>query len=64
MAKTKSHCWKSVRYADGARMVDTPAADMVHTTLKLADYMIEVLQTADNAVKTVRIRPPPQQQPP
>jgi len=29
------------------------------TTLKLADYMLEVLQTADNAVKTVRIRPPP-----
>ena len=29
------------------------------TTLKLADYMLEVLQTADNAVRTVRIRPPP-----
>jgi Mg2+/Co2+ transporter CorB len=29
------------------------------TTLKLADYMMEVLQTADNAIKTVRIRPPP-----
>ena len=28
------------------------------TTLKLADYMLEVLQTADNAIKTVRIRPP------
>ncbi len=28
------------------------------TTLKLAEYMIEVLQTGDNAVKTVRIRPP------
>ncbi|MFI4891724.1 MAG: HlyC/CorC family transporter [Steroidobacterales bacterium] len=28
------------------------------TTLKLADYMIEVLQTADNTIKTVRIRPP------
>jgi Mg2+/Co2+ transporter CorB len=28
------------------------------TTLKLADYMLEVLQTGDNAVKTVRIRPP------
>ncbi len=28
------------------------------TTLKLADYMIEVLQTGDNAIKTVRIRPP------
>ena len=28
------------------------------TTLKLSDYMIEVLQTADNAIKTVRIRPP------
>jgi len=27
-------------------------------TLKLADYMLEVLQTGDNAVKTVRIRPP------
>ena len=30
------------------------------TTLKLADYMLEVLQTGDNAVKTVRIRPPAQ----
>jgi Mg2+/Co2+ transporter CorB len=30
------------------------------TTLKLADYTLEVLQTADNAIKTVRIRPPPQ----
>jgi Mg2+/Co2+ transporter CorB len=29
------------------------------TTLKLADYTLEVLQTADNAIKTVRIRPPP-----
>jgi Mg2+/Co2+ transporter CorB len=29
------------------------------TTLKLADYMLEVLQTGDNAIKTVRIRPPP-----
>ena len=28
------------------------------TTLKLADYMIEVLQTGENAIKTVRIRPP------
>jgi Mg2+/Co2+ transporter CorB len=28
------------------------------TTLKLADYMFEVLQTGDNAIKTVRIRPP------
>ncbi|HEX3846971.1 MAG TPA: HlyC/CorC family transporter [Steroidobacteraceae bacterium] len=28
------------------------------TTLKLSDYMIEVLQTGDNAIKTVRIRPP------
>jgi Mg2+/Co2+ transporter CorB len=28
------------------------------TTLKLSDYMLEVLQTADNAIKTVRIRPP------
>jgi Mg2+/Co2+ transporter CorB len=28
------------------------------TTLKLKDYMLEVLQTGDNAVKTVRIRPP------
>ena len=28
------------------------------TTLKLADYTLEVLQTGDNAVKTVRIRPP------
>src|SRR5450755_4070272 len=30
----------------------------VGTTLKLADYMLEVLQTSDNAIKTVRIRPP------
>jgi Mg2+/Co2+ transporter CorB len=29
------------------------------TTLKMADYMLEVLQTGDNAIKTVRIRPPP-----
>jgi Mg2+/Co2+ transporter CorB len=29
------------------------------TTLKLADYMLEVLQTGDNAIKTVRLRPPP-----
>ena len=29
------------------------------TTLKLADYMLEVVQTGDNAIKTVRIRPPP-----
>ncbi len=29
------------------------------TTLKLADYTIEVLQTGDNAVKTVRVHPPP-----
>src|ERR1700726_2930103 len=28
------------------------------TTLKLADYMLEGLQTGDNAIKTVRIRPP------
>jgi len=28
------------------------------TTLKLDDYMLEVLQTGDNAIKTVRIRPP------
>src|ERR1700692_4430862 len=28
------------------------------TTLKLANYMLEVLQTGDNAIKTVRIRPP------
>ena len=28
------------------------------TTLKMSDYMLEVLQTADNAIKTVRIRPP------
>ena len=30
------------------------------TTLKLADYIVEVLQTSDNAIKTVRIRPPAQ----
>ena len=30
----------------------------VGTTLKLADYTIEVLQTAENTIKTVRIRPP------
>jgi Mg2+/Co2+ transporter CorB len=29
------------------------------TALKLADYTLEVLQTGDNAIKTVRIRPPP-----
>jgi Mg2+/Co2+ transporter CorB len=28
------------------------------TTLKVKDYMLEVLQTGDNAIKTVRIRPP------
>src|SRR6202162_2208960 len=28
------------------------------TTLKLKDYMLEALQTSDNAIKTVRIRPP------
>ena len=28
------------------------------TTLKIANYMLEVLQTADNAVKTARVRPP------
>ena len=28
------------------------------TTLKIANYMLEVLQTADNAVKTTRVRPP------
>jgi Mg2+/Co2+ transporter CorB len=28
------------------------------TTLKLADYTLEVLQTGDNAIKTVRVRPP------
>jgi Mg2+/Co2+ transporter CorB len=28
------------------------------TTLKLANYMLEVLQTGHNAIKTVRIRPP------
>ncbi|HEX4152061.1 MAG TPA: HlyC/CorC family transporter [Steroidobacteraceae bacterium] len=28
------------------------------TTLKLSDYMLEVLQTTDSAIKTVRIRPP------
>jgi Mg2+/Co2+ transporter CorB len=33
------------------------------TTLKLADYMLEVLQTGDNAIKTVRIRPPAPQAP-
>ena len=33
------------------------------TTLKLADYTLEVLQTGDNAIKTVRIRPPPQAAP-
>jgi Mg2+/Co2+ transporter CorB len=30
------------------------------TTLRLADYTLEVLQTADNAIKTVRIRAPAQ----
>jgi len=28
------------------------------TTLKLADYMFEVLQMGDNAIKTVRVKPP------
>ena len=28
------------------------------TTLKMSDYMLEVVQTGDNAIKTVRIRPP------
>jgi Mg2+/Co2+ transporter CorB len=28
------------------------------TTLKMSDYMLEVLQTGDSAIKTVRIRPP------
>jgi Mg2+/Co2+ transporter CorB len=28
------------------------------TTFKLAEYMFEVLQTGENAIKTVRIRPP------
>jgi Mg2+/Co2+ transporter CorB len=28
------------------------------TTLKMSDYMLEVLQTGENAIKTVRIRPP------
>jgi Mg2+/Co2+ transporter CorB len=28
------------------------------TTLKLADYTLEVLQTGESAIKTVRIRPP------
>lgn len=28
------------------------------TTLKVSDYTLEVLQTADNAVKTVRVKPP------
>jgi len=28
------------------------------TTLKMSDYMLEVLQTNENAIKTVRIRPP------
>jgi Mg2+/Co2+ transporter CorB len=31
----------------------------VGTTLKVSGYMIEVLQTAENAIKTVRIHPPP-----
>jgi Mg2+/Co2+ transporter CorB len=34
------------------------------TALKLADYTLEVLQTADNAIKTVRVRPPPPPPPP
>ncbi len=34
------------------------------TTLKLSDYMLEVLQTGDNAIKTVRIRPPDALDPP
>jgi Mg2+/Co2+ transporter CorB len=31
----------------------------IGTTLKIAGYTIEVLQTADNTIRTVRIRPPP-----
>jgi Mg2+/Co2+ transporter CorB len=31
------------------------------TTLKMSDYTLEVLQTGDNAIKTVRIRPPASQ---
>ena len=30
----------------------------VGTMLKIAGYTIEVLQTADNTIRTVRIRPP------
>jgi Mg2+/Co2+ transporter CorB len=30
----------------------------VGTTLKMSDYMLEVVQTGDSAIKTVRIRPP------
>jgi Mg2+/Co2+ transporter CorB len=33
------------------------------TTLKLADYTLEVLQTGENAIKTVRVRPPPPTEP-
>jgi Mg2+/Co2+ transporter CorB len=33
------------------------------TTLKLRDYMLEVLQTGENAIKTVRVRPPEQLKP-
>ncbi|HTV50564.1 MAG TPA: CNNM domain-containing protein [Steroidobacteraceae bacterium] len=29
------------------------------TALRVGDYLFEVLQTADNAVRTVRVRPPP-----
>jgi Mg2+/Co2+ transporter CorB len=32
------------------------------TSLKIADYALEVLQTADNAVKTVRVQPPSERQ--
>ncbi len=34
------------------------------TTLKVADYTLEVLQTGDSAIKTVRVRPPPPARPP
>ncbi|EQD46748.1 Transporter-associated region domain protein, partial [mine drainage metagenome] len=31
------------------------------TTLKVGPYLFEVLQIADNAIKTVRVRAPPAQ---
>jgi Mg2+/Co2+ transporter CorB len=46
-------------YGDIQGLVTLETIPEPGTTLKLADYMLEVLQTGENAIKTVRIRPPP-----